>query len=102
MPDRVSEPVPFLLMLLPLMFEEMVAAEEPFTVMFDKLPIEPPESAMLPEPDAKMRDATFRLPETVMVPAPRPVAPLPKLTVSLPVVVMLVPGVPDPSVLVVH
>ena len=80
----------------------VVVVVEPFTVMNDKLPIVPPDSVVLPEPVAKVRDDAFWVPETVMVPAPRPVAPLPKLTVSLPVVVMLAPGVPDPFALVVH
>ena len=49
--------------------------------------IVPPESTMAPEPEAKVMSPESTVPLTVMGPAARPVAPLPKLMESVVAVV---------------
>ena len=87
-------PVPALVRLVaaPLKVEPIVF-EALLTVIVDtgaKLMVLP-ESTMAPEPEANVRLPASTVPLVVMVPAAKPVAPLPKLRLSLVVVVTLLP-----------
>ena len=62
----------------------------------------PPDRTIAPEPDAKVMLPELSTPETLMVPAPSTVAPLPKLTRSVVAVVMLAPGAAAPVPSVFH
>lgn len=70
-------------------------------VCASKLVRVPPETTTAPEPEAKVMLPALTVPETVMVPAPRPVIPLPKKTRSV-VAVVTSAGSNSPVVLVVQ
>ena len=104
-PVRTSVPVPALVTLVaaPERIEEMVL-DELLVVIVDAAArlIVPPERTIAPDPEAKVMPPVATVPLTMMVPAPRPLASLPKLTVSAVVVVMLALGAVVPLLPVVH
>ena len=61
----------------------------------------PPERTIAPDPEAKVMLLELNVPLNVTVPAPRPVAPLPKL-IGSDVVVLMLPGMDEPVASVVH
>ncbi len=87
-----SSPVPFFVRPA-VCLKEVIVALALFTVIVGVVPPKvrlPPERVMLPEAEPKVRELAVTLPETVIVPAARPLVDVPKFSASE-VVVFVVP-----------
>ena len=100
-PERTSVPIPALVREVPAPATmELMVSVALLTVIVEvaAMEIALPARTMAPEPEAKVMLPEPTVAEILIVPAPKPVEPLPKLMVSVVAVAMLLPLIAVPPV----